>query len=152
MRRLLPGLYQRGYAPDPGDIPFEQRTLAPLSEKKVKHILHGDRKGGGHLHTATKKGKSHFPPWWAEKDVLEAIEDIQMRGLAKTDIDGSLIFEGYSRGVLLRLRVRNGEIGTIYPLKGDGVEDYFPDGNIAKPLSKFTSSKYPDVYGYRFNK
>lgn len=149
VRRLLPGIYQEGYTPNPGDIPFDQRTLATLSEKKLQHILHGDRRGGGHLHTATKKGKTHFPPWWSDEDVLEAIEDVQLYGKAYQFEDTVFIYEGYSRGVLVRVRVRDQEVGTAYPMHGDGVIQYFPEKNVPKPLLKFRLSDYPDVYGHK---
>lgn len=150
VRRLLPGIYQEGYTPNPGDIPFAQRKLAPLSEKKLRHILHGDRKGGGHLHTATKKGKTRFPPWWNAEDVLEAIEDVQLHGKAYHPKETVYTYEGFSRGILLRVRIRDGEVGTAYPIRGDGVDKYFPEGNLPIPLLNFDSVDYPDVYGHRF--
>lgn len=57
-----------------------------------------------------------------------------LSGRSRADSDGSFIFEGYSKAVLIRMRTRNGEVGTIYPVQGDGVEEYFSDGNIPKPL------------------
>ena len=150
VRRLLPGIYQKGYTPNPGDIPFDQRKPALLSEKKLRHILHGDRKGGGHLHTATKKGKTRFPSWWSTEDVLEAIEDVQLHGKAYQHKETVYTYEGFSRGILLRVRIRDGEVGTAYPIRGDGVDKYFPEGNIPVPLLNFSSIDYPDVYGHRF--
>ena len=151
VRRLLPGIYQKGYTPNPGDIPFHQRKLALLSEKKIRHILHGDRKGGGHLHTAAKKGKTRFPSWWSAEDVLEAIEDVQLHGKAYHPKETVYTYEGFSRGILLRVRIRDGEVGTAYPIRGDGVDKYYPEENIPVPLLNFSSIDYPDVYGHRFS-
>lgn len=151
VRRLLPALYQNDYRAEPGDIPFTERSLAPLSAKKLNHILHGDRKGGGHFHTATKKGKTHFPSWWTAEDILEAIEDVQLHGKAYQLEETVYIYEGFSRGVLVRVRVRDHEVGTVYPIQGDGVDRYFHEGNIPKPLLNFRSIDYPDVYGHRFS-
>lgn len=151
IRRLLPSIYDPTYQVNSGDIPFSKRQLAPLSDKKIRHILHGDRKGGGHVYGATKRGKTQFPPWWTEKDILGAIEDIQLHGKAILKDGDSLLYEGYSRGVLIRVRIRNGEVGTVFPIRGDGVEKYFPEGNSAEPLLKYSSTDYPDVYGHKFS-
>lgn len=152
MRRLLPGLYRRGYAPDPGDIPFEQRTLAPFTEAKQRHVFAGDRRGGPHMHSAQRKRekKTLFPIWWTQEDVIEAIEDVQLYGKSTVTKDGGYMFEGYSRGVLVRIWVRDGMVTTAFPPRGDGVERYFASGNELVPLLIGDATSYPDVYGYRF--
>lgn len=66
--------------------------------------------------------------------MLEAIEDVRLYGKAYQLEDTVFIYEGYSRGVLVRVRVREQEVGTAYPLHGDGVIQYFPEKMFLSPF------------------
>jgi hypothetical protein len=46
-----------------------------VSQARRRHILDGDRSGGGHRFGAGQ-GKSEFPQNWSDQDIIDAIEDV----------------------------------------------------------------------------
>ena len=49
---------------------------AKLSDRRRRHILDGDRKGGGHGPGRNTPGKSNFPSDWSDDKTIEAILDV----------------------------------------------------------------------------
>jgi len=47
-----------------------------LTAQAEQHILHGDRRGGGHLHGAGKACKSEFPADWDAGEVVAHVKNI----------------------------------------------------------------------------
>lgn len=149
MRRLLPGLYRRGYAPDPGDIPFVERESVILTEAFRHHVLVGRSGKGGHFHSSPRPRKTKFPAWWSEADIWQAVEDVFYFGVAEDRGSGLIQFRGYSRGVHINLLVRDGIPQTIYPLDGDGVNILGGDEKLSPiPLTP-TGRGSNDVYSHR---
>lgn len=149
MRRLLPGLYRRGYAPDPGDIPFAERESVILTEAFRHHVLVGRSGKGGHFHSSPRPRKTKFPAWWSEADIWQAVEDVFYFGVAEDRGSGLIQFHGYSRGVHINLLVRDGIPQTIYPLDGDGVNILGGDEKLSPiPLTP-TGRGSNDVYSHR---
>ena len=52
------------------------KTTPVLSARTEKHILHGDQKGGGHLHGTGKACKSEFPEDWDAQEVIAHIKEV----------------------------------------------------------------------------
>lgn len=49
--------------------------MLKVSAAARKHILNGDKTGGGHRFGANR-GKSEFPQDWADDDIIRAIEEV----------------------------------------------------------------------------
>lgn len=105
------------------------------------------------MHSAQRKRekKTLFPIWWTQEDVIEAVKDVQLYGKATQVDDTGVTYQGYTRGILIHVWVRNGEIGSAYPLRDEGVERFFKAGNEAVPLLISDKTDYPDIYGHRFS-
>lgn len=147
MRRLLPGLYRRGYAPDPGDIPFNERLVVAAPDTLKQHVLVGKSGKGGHVLSSPRKNKTKFPPWWSEEDIWHAVEDLQAFGTASDD--GALVrYKGFSRGIYLQLLARNGTPQTIYPINGDGVVEFKEGGTVQSVPLKVKWEGVSDVYSH----
>ena len=58
------------------DRMFNQSDDTDLTGHRKKHILDGDKKGGGHRHGTGKSGKTEFPPEWSDEKILDAISDV----------------------------------------------------------------------------
>lgn len=149
VRRLLPGIYQKGYTPNPGNVPFAERESIILTEAFRHHVLIGKSTKGGHFHNSPRPKKTKFPVWWTEADIWQAAEDVFYFGIAEDRGGGLVQFRGHSRGVHLNLLVRNGIPQTLYPLDGDGVNILGEDEKLSpKPLTP-TGRNSNDVYSHR---
>src|SRR5690606_11028243 len=71
--------------PNEGDNAVEEQPEAGapdpysgviVSAQTRRHILYGDRRGGGHFHTADKPCKTEFPAFWTEDRIIKAIKRI----------------------------------------------------------------------------
>lgn len=150
VRRLLPAIYTKGYRAEPGDVPFSQRKAISITQEFKHHVLVGRSGAGGHFHSSPRPRKTKFPPWWAENDIWEAAEDVFRFGKATTMPDGAIRYEGRSRGIFLRLIVRDGTAQTVFPLGGDGVKLIEKDGTQPSVSIPASSKEAPDVYSYRY--
>ena len=114
---------------------FVARYIAPIAnphtadsvrvpEDRARHILDGDRSGGGHRSGTGKPGKTEFPPGWSDAAIVAAIETVAGTGTVKEPAHrrGELVISGVVDGVTLEAVVKeNGEIRTAYPVSGPGV-------------------------------
>ncbi|MCB1681567.1 MAG: EndoU domain-containing protein [Alphaproteobacteria bacterium] len=63
---------------------FQQKTAANLTERgsialspdRIKHILYGDKTGGGHRHGQHKPCKSEFPENWSDQKIIDTVSKI----------------------------------------------------------------------------
>jgi Bacterial EndoU nuclease len=50
-----------------------------IPPERLRHILDGDRNGGGHRHGTGKPGKTEFPASWDDGKVAEVLVDVARR-------------------------------------------------------------------------
>jgi hypothetical protein len=64
-------------APGVADHPDKPDSDAiQLADDRKRHILDGDKWGGGHRHGTGKEGKTEFPPDWHDEQVSGAVLDV----------------------------------------------------------------------------
>lgn len=73
----LPGPDGTAYkASDPDlALTYTERYTNIASPDRTKHILYGDKTGGGHLHPG-QPGKSTFPNSWGADQVMQNVSDV----------------------------------------------------------------------------
>lgn len=91
-----------------------------LSSKQLKHILHGDDRGGGHLYGTNAPCKSEFPRSWDADFVEEIVTQIAANDNLpwEKQNNGYWVAQTHVHGVKLRIvldRERD-DIVTAYPL------------------------------------
>ncbi len=96
-----------------------QAPAVHLSEKRLNHILYGDRSGGGHLHGQGRPCKSEFPKDWDAQEIVTALEAVAANDNLplKKQKNGYRIREQLVDGVKIRVvlgRDRR-EVITAYP-------------------------------------
>jgi hypothetical protein len=95
-----------------------------ISEGRAKHILDGDKTGGGHRYGTGKPGKSEFPSTWNDDKILDNISDVAKNGtrVGPGRTTNSTMMEGVRDGVRIRTIVSNdGQVITGWPQSGPGV-------------------------------
>ena len=105
---------QNPHAPETVDVP----------EDRARHILDGDRSGGGHRAGTGKPGKTEFPADWDDDDIVAAIKTVAGSGTVKEPAHrrGELVITGVVDGVTIEAVVKeNGDVRTAYPVSGPGV-------------------------------
>ena len=111
----------------PVGTPAAQSQGIRVSAKRRRHILDGDRSGGGHGPGRGTPGKSEFPGWMTDDDVIEHVERIANDpnaypgrtipvGRDRYEADGTATGP---RSELLRIRV------VVEP-RGEGVVTAYP--------------------------
>lgn len=151
MRRIMPAIYSGARVNMDSPIRLDREGISRPDSKKWKHILVGDRKGGGHLYSSNKRNKTKFPSWWDEHQVEEAMEAVLRFGKADLGAAGETDIFGIYKGVLVQVKVREGAVGTVFPVGGDGVYFFAKDDKKYRrtlPIDSF--AMYPDVYGRDF--
>lgn len=86
-----------------------------------KHILEGDKRGGGHRAGTGKPGKSEFPASWSDDKIIYTISDVATDPSSKvasgrygrTIVSGTR--EGINIEVVLESLAKGGGIVTGYP-------------------------------------
>lgn len=104
----------------PASAPSSPTLTAPtLTVQAEQHILHGDKRGGGHLHGTGKACKSEFPADWDAGEVVAHVKTIAANdnlGWERQD-NGYYVAEQTVEGTRVRVvlnRDRSG-IVTAYP-------------------------------------
>jgi hypothetical protein len=96
-----------------------QPSAVHLSEKRLNHILYGDRSGGGHLHGQGKPCKSEFPKDWDAQEIVAALEKVAANDNLplKKQKNGYHIREQLVEGVKIRVVLGRGgrDVITAYP-------------------------------------
>lgn len=95
-----------------------------ISEDRAKHILDGDKSGGGHRSGTGKPGKTEFPKSWSDKKILGEISDVAKNGNVKGPAHrpGEVVKTGTRDGVNIEVVVKpDGSVRTGYPTSGPGV-------------------------------
>jgi hypothetical protein len=93
-----------------------------VSPDRRTHILYGDRRGGGHSPRSRKKGKSKFPYWLSDDEIIAGIEAIVNDPMAypggTIPASGRWEISGYIQGVptLVVVHWSRREIITAYRL------------------------------------
>ena len=59
-----------------------------LPPERVRHILDGDRWGGGHRHGTGRPGKAEFPASWDDEQTIGHIMDLPDAPLAGLNVEG----------------------------------------------------------------
>ena len=98
---------------------FETTDPPALPPERLAHILHGDARGGGHLHGTGKPCKSEFPASWNP----QKIENVILETAANDNLAWKRESNGYETAnvrvedISLRLVVdpEKNEIITAYP-------------------------------------
>lgn len=104
-------------------ISKEAHRLLPdpvLTAERAKHILYGDKTGGGHLHGIGNPCKSEFPAHWSKDEIINNIT----RAAANDNIDWKEQANGYAttEAQIEDLKVRividsdTNKIITAYPV------------------------------------
>jgi len=90
---------------------------AHVTPDRRKHILEGDKTGGGHRPGAGKRGKSEFPADWSDDKIIQEIEDIANDPATEAQPSGDrLVKTGTRDGVEIKVVIDpDGEIVTGYP-------------------------------------
>jgi len=107
-------------AQKPDSAVVAQNADAPvLSARQERHILYGDRNGGGHLHGQNKNCKSEFPASWNASKIIATIKKQAANDNLnwRTGNNGYQSAESNVDGVRIRI-VTNGtrdHIITAYP-------------------------------------
>jgi len=103
-------------------INLNNSTNIVISDQRKKHILYGDKTGGGHMSPGLP-GKSAFPENWNENKILEAARNISKdTSLSmKIQANGRIVKEGVYDGVRIKVVLESKEdsyeIITTYPIK-----------------------------------
>ena len=129
----------------PDDFKDGKPQLKP-SESAWNHILYGDADGGGHIFGHGPDEKTKAPETWDKAVFADAIFAVQRRGDARASYEGSTTFEGLFRGVMFRVAVRDGEITSAYPLRGEGVTKYENGARVPANLWRKDSKRYNELY------
>ena len=91
-----------------------------LSPQQRVHILYGDKKGGGHFHTANKPCKSEFPESWNEDKIIQTIEKIAANDNMNWRQEKNGYFVGEKQVESLKIRVvldqNKKNVITAYPV------------------------------------
>jgi hypothetical protein len=94
-----------------------------ITPERAKHILDGDRTGGGHR-AGTGEGKSEFPSDWSDDKILDSVSDVAKNGkpVGPGRSPGTTIKTGTVDGVEIETVVNSdGSVRTAYPRSGPGV-------------------------------
>jgi hypothetical protein len=89
-----------------------------LTGDRRRHILDGDRTGGGHGHGRNSPGKSEFPPGWSDDQAIDAISDVATDPSSDRQPGkwGRSVVTGTRGGIDIEVVVEpNGKIVTGYP-------------------------------------
>lgn len=93
-----------------------------------RHILDGDRSGGGHRFTSLEPNKSLFPERWDDASIMAALTHTLDAPYTTSDDHQHLWdpnirnFYGYVDGVRVVVRTaRDGSVITAHPIDGVGV-------------------------------
>lgn len=93
-------------------------TVFRVEASARRHILYGDRRGGGHR-SGAGRGKSEFPPSWSDDDIIQAIEDVanDLASAAMPGRGGRLVLIGTRASVRIKVVVDpwDGFIVTGFP-------------------------------------
>ena len=88
---LLVALAVLALALDMRAAPVSDPSQPVLTAQAEQHLLHGDRRGGGHLHGTGKACKSEFPADWDAGEVIAHVKTIA----ANDNLDWELQDNGY---------------------------------------------------------
>lgn len=88
-----------------------------LTAQARRHILYGDRRGGGHFHTADKPCKSEFPAFWSEDRIIKAIKRIAANDNLpwRRESNGYQVVEQTSGTIIVRVVKSGNRVITGYP-------------------------------------
>lgn len=95
-----------------------------IPEDRIRHILDGEGRSGGHRFGTGIPGKTEFPASWSDDDILEAIRYVAGTGvvIGPAHRKNDLLISGEVNGVTIRVVVRaDGQVRTGYPISGEGV-------------------------------
>ena len=109
--------------------PSNQSSYTDLTDAKArKHILEGDRTGGGHRYGTGKPGKSEFPSNWNDEKILHEISDVSTdpNSIFKAGRGGRTIVDGTRDGVDIRTVIEN-------PNRGERIITGFPTNTPRNP-------------------
>lgn len=99
---------------------MEAQAAPQISEKAENHILHGDKKGGGHLYGSANPCKSKFPKDWDEADVLSNVRKVAANDNLKwkKEKNGYYTATDNVDGVKIRVVLDNDkdDVVTAYPV------------------------------------
>ena len=90
------------------------KTYPDLTDEQAKrHILAGDKTGGGHRYGTGKPGKSEFPESWSDEKLLGEISDVATDPAADRRVrpNGRTIVEGTRDGLRIRVVIENPRVG-----------------------------------------
>ena len=109
----------------PDETPEERfhRAQPQVTERLRRHVLDGDKSGGGHRYTTRKSGKTVFPESWDDDRIIEAIDRV-MRAPRLVQARGPFLVaigEVDRVRIEVRLKLCSDEILTAHPIDGDGV-------------------------------
>jgi hypothetical protein len=65
-------MFVNAAGPDLGVLP----DAAPDAPERARHILDGDRWGGGHRHGTGRPGKKEFPSGWDDEKIIAYVLDV----------------------------------------------------------------------------
>lgn len=84
--------------------PTETRR-ATVNPDRRRHILDGDRTGGGHRPGSGASGKSEFPPGWSDDRIIAAIEEVANSPASARTLgrDNRMVVDGIRDGVTIRV-------------------------------------------------
>ena len=88
---LLVALAVLALALDMRAAPVSAPSQPVLTAQAEQHMLHGDRRGGGHLYGTGKACKSEFPADWDAGEVIAQVKNIA----ANDNLDWELQENGY---------------------------------------------------------
>jgi len=91
-----------------------------IPQDRAKHILYGDRNGGGHLHGTGKPCKSEFPQNWDAQTVLQKIQTAATNDNAhwQQQPNGYYVADVPVDDIQIRIVLNNGQdtVITAYPV------------------------------------
>lgn len=110
-----------------------------LSDDSAKHILHGDKTGGGHMYPG-QTGKTTFPQHWSDSKILHEVSDIatspNTTWYAQTG-NGEKYTKTGKPARWVSYEVRDGiRIRTVYEPATGKVITAFPDNTSKAPYKK----------------
>ncbi|OCB09237.1 hypothetical protein A5717_26030 [Mycolicibacterium porcinum] len=121
-----------------------------------RHILDGDKNGGGHRYTSTAPNKTLFPQRWDDDAAIAAVSETLRNPYTTSDDHDHLVdpnflnLYGYIDGVrvVARLNKADGTLETAHPLDGDGVvRTGKKDGTAKKNLPLGSVQNVPLPHG-----
>lgn len=90
-----------------------------ISVQRIRHILYGDRTGGGHLYGVNAPCKSEFPPEWNEEEIIATVKTLAANDNMKwqREENGYYTAEQKVEGVRVRVVLdrEKDDIVTAYP-------------------------------------